>query len=96
MKSPLLKKEMIFDRIGREKVLFCLPFKVNIFMRNYRDYTDEQIIEYAKEVKSIAELLKRIGKKPAGGNYISIKRIIQRLISIPIIGQDKVGIKINN
>ena len=48
-------------------------------MRDYRNYTDEQIIEYAKEVKSIAELLKRIGKKPAGGNYISIKKLIQKL-----------------
>ena len=59
--------------------MFCLPFKVSISMRTYRNYTDEQIIEYSKEVKSIAELLKRIGKKPAGGNYYSIKKLIQKL-----------------
>jgi len=56
-----------------------LPFKVSIPMRTYRNYTDEQIVEYAKEVKSIAELLKRLGKKPAGGNYYSIKKLIQKL-----------------
>lgn len=48
-------------------------------MRAYKNYTDKQIIEYSKNVKSIAGLLKKIGKKPAGGNYINIKRIIQRL-----------------
>ena len=48
-------------------------------MRRYREYTDEQVTSYAKDVKSIAGLLKRLGLRPAGGNYANIKRIIQRL-----------------
>lgn len=48
-------------------------------MRKYRDYTDEQIVEYAKEVKSIATLLKKLGKRPTGGNYASMKKLLQKL-----------------
>jgi hypothetical protein len=48
-------------------------------MRTYRNYTDEQVITYASEVKSIAGLLKKLKLKPAGGNYTSIKRILQQL-----------------
>jgi hypothetical protein len=48
-------------------------------MRKYRDYTDEQIVEYAKEVKSISGLLKKINKRPTGGNYAHIKRLLQNL-----------------
>lgn len=48
-------------------------------MRNYRNYTDEDVIKYVKEVCSIAQLLKKINLKPAGGNYAHIKKTIQRL-----------------
>jgi hypothetical protein len=48
-------------------------------MRTYRSYTDEDVIEAAKKSKSIATLLKAIRLKPAGGNYIHIKKTIQRL-----------------
>jgi len=49
-------------------------------MRTYRAYTDENVIEAAKKSKSIATLLKAIGLKPTGGNYINIKKIIQKFI----------------
>ena len=48
-------------------------------MRTYRAYTNEQIISAAKTVKSIAGLLRTIGLKPAGGNYINIKKLLQQL-----------------
>lgn len=48
-------------------------------MRKYRDYTDEQLIEYSKKVKSLSGLLKMIGKRPAGGNFANLKRLIQKL-----------------
>lgn len=48
-------------------------------MRKYRNYTDEDVINNAKNVLSIAGLLKSLDLKPAGGNYINLKRIIQKL-----------------
>jgi len=48
-------------------------------MRKYREYKDEEVTEYAKEVYSIAQLLKKLNLKPAGGNYAHIKKTIQRL-----------------
>ena len=45
----------------------------------YRNYTNEQIIENAKNVKSMAGLLRTLGLKPAGGNFNSIKRKIALL-----------------
>lgn len=48
-------------------------------MRKYREYSDEDVINYAKEVKSIAELLRRLNLRVVGGNYANIKRILQRL-----------------
>jgi len=48
-------------------------------MRKYRQYSDNDIIKYAKEVFSISGLLKKLGLKVAGGNYINIKRNLQRL-----------------
>jgi hypothetical protein len=48
-------------------------------MRKYREYTDEQVINYAKEVYSIAELLKRLNLTLAGGNYVNIKKILSEL-----------------
>lgn len=48
-------------------------------MRKYREYSDEDIVKYAKEVKSIAGLLKKLNLKVIGGNYANIKRNLQRL-----------------
>ena len=48
-------------------------------MRKYRQYTDNDIINYAKEVNSISGLLRKLDIKPVGGNFINIKRNIQRL-----------------
>lgn len=46
-------------------------------MRAYRKYNKEDIIKYAKEVYSIAGLLKALGLKPAGGSYSTIKKYLQ-------------------
>lgn len=48
-------------------------------MRKYRNYTHEDIKKYSKEVKSIAGLLRKLGLRPVGGNYVNIKRLIQKL-----------------
>jgi len=48
-------------------------------MRKYRDYSDQDVINTAKTVYSIAGLLKAFDLKPAGGNYANVKRLIQRL-----------------
>lgn len=48
-------------------------------MREYKNYTDTDIIEAVKEVKSLAGLLKKLNLKMAGGNYATAKRNIQRL-----------------
>lgn len=48
-------------------------------MRKYRNYTDEDVIREAKNSKSIAELLKRLGLRYAGGNYANMKRMLQSL-----------------
>lgn len=47
--------------------------------RPYRKYTDEQIIEYSKEVRSMAQLFVKLGIKPVGGNYSNMKRRLQQL-----------------
>lgn len=48
-------------------------------MRKYRNYTNEDIVRYSKEVNSIASLLKRLELKPSGGNYANIKNNLQKL-----------------
>jgi 5-methylcytosine-specific restriction endonuclease McrA len=48
-------------------------------VRKYRNYTNEDIVRYSKEVNSIASLLKRLELKPSGGNYANIKNILQKL-----------------
>lgn len=48
-------------------------------MRKYLEYKDDDIINYSKEVKSIAGLLRKLNLKPWGGNYNNIKRKIQNL-----------------
>lgn len=47
--------------------------------RQYRKYTDGDVIEAAKNVKSLAGLLKKLGLRPAGGSFANMKRILQRL-----------------
>ncbi len=47
--------------------------------RTYRKYTNQEVIEKSKIVKSIAGLLKELGLKPAGGNYSNIKKLLQQL-----------------
>ena len=48
-------------------------------MRKYREYSDQDIIDNAKNVKSIAGLLRSLNLVPVGGNYRSIKRKLQKL-----------------
>ena len=47
--------------------------------RKYRDYTDNDVIVNAKKVKSMAELLRSLGLREAGGNYYNMKRLLQKL-----------------
>lgn len=42
-------------------------------MRHYRAYTEKDIIDKAKQVSSLSQLLKQLGLRAAGGNYDSIK-----------------------
>lgn len=46
-------------------------------MRQYRKYNKEDIIKYAKEVYSIAGLLKALDLRAVGGNYKTIKKYLQ-------------------
>lgn len=48
-------------------------------MKKYRNYTDEDVIKFAKEVNSIAGLLKSLNLVVAGGNYANMKRKLQKL-----------------
>ena len=48
-------------------------------MRDYRKYTDEDVIKNALKVKSLAGLLKNLGLRAAGGNYVNMKKTLQRL-----------------
>jgi len=48
-------------------------------MRKYREYTDKDVIKFAKQVTSLAQLLKKIDLKVAGGNYAHMKKTLQRL-----------------
>ncbi len=45
----------------------------------YREYTDEDIIDAAQQVKSLRALLIKLRLKPAGGNYTHQKKNLQRL-----------------
>ncbi len=47
--------------------------------RKYLEYTNEDIIKFAKEAKSLADLLKKCNLKYAGGNYANMKRKLQLL-----------------
>jgi len=48
-------------------------------MRKYKEYSDQDIIFHASNVKSIRALLTALGLRPAGGNYIHCKKQLQRL-----------------
>jgi hypothetical protein len=48
-------------------------------MRKYLNYTDEDIIKYAKEVKTLGALLRALGLRVAGGNYINMRLKLQQL-----------------
>lgn len=48
-------------------------------MRKYREYTVKDIKDAAKEVISLAQLLKKLNLKPCGGNYIHFKKKLQEL-----------------
>ncbi len=48
-------------------------------MRKYREYTDQDIINNSKNVKSIAGLLRSLDLVPVGGNYRNMKRLLQKL-----------------
>ena len=47
--------------------------------QQYLNYTDKDIETGAKEVKSLAGLLKYLGLRVAGGNYANMKRKLQAL-----------------
>jgi hypothetical protein len=48
-------------------------------MRKYREYTDDDIVKFSKEVYSISELLKKLNLKTSGGNFANIKKNLQKL-----------------
>lgn len=48
-------------------------------VRHYHRYSDEDVINSAKKVKSLGALLRSLGLKVAGGNYANMKRTLQRL-----------------
>lgn len=48
-------------------------------MSKYKNYTDEDIIQNSKTVKSLSQLLRALDLRVAGGNYDNMKRNLQRL-----------------
>ena len=48
-------------------------------MKKNRTYTDEDIIKFSKEALNLSKLLIMLGLSPNGGNYINMKRNLQRL-----------------
>ena len=47
--------------------------------RDYRKYTDDDVIKTAAEISSMAQLLSKLGLRVAGGNYANMKKTLQRL-----------------
>lgn len=47
--------------------------------RPYQNYTDEDIIKFSSEVTNMANLLKKVGLKPHGGNYDTMRKRLQLL-----------------
>ncbi len=69
-------------RTHNHKILsfVALPISIHPRMkRNYRNYTNEDIVKYAKQTYSIAGLLRLLGLRPVGGNYYTLKRRLQQL-----------------
>lgn len=50
-----------------------------LMKRNYRNYTDEEIILACKCSTSYAQAIRKLGLKPAGGNYKNLQKNIDRL-----------------
>ena len=48
-------------------------------MRTYRNYSDDDIINKSKEVKSLSALLKKLNLRPTGGNYVNMYKNLQLL-----------------
>ena len=46
--------------------------------RKYANYNVEQVKEFTKESTSMSQLLKKLDLKCAGGNYVNMRRYIQR------------------
>ncbi len=47
--------------------------------RKYKSYTDEMLIEAAKDNLSLAGVLRQLDLRAAGGNYDSIRRKLSQL-----------------
>lgn len=58
-----------------------VPVRTNLErMKMFRkNYTDQQIIDAAKESVSCAQLLRKLNLKPVGGNYATMKRKLFKL-----------------
>lgn len=48
-------------------------------MENYKRYSNDEVIKYAAEVVSMAQLLNKLGLRMAGGNYNNMRRLLQKL-----------------
>ena len=57
--------------------MFAITLNNN--MGKYREYTDQDIIDSAKEVTSLSKLLDKLGLRQAGGNFTNMKKHLQRL-----------------
>jgi len=53
--------------------------------RQYRHYSDEDVIKFSKEVKSMAGLLKKLGLKDSGGNYANMRKNLPYTIPDKIV-----------
>lgn len=47
--------------------------------RKYRQYTEQDLIEAVKNSFSVADVCRKVGIKPVGGNFNTVQRGIQRL-----------------
>ena len=56
-----------------------MPFSVILYVRAYRNYTDQDLINAVKQSKSVAEVLRLLNLKEAGGNFKTIKIKIAQL-----------------
>ncbi len=50
-----------------------------LYMRKYRNYSNNDLIMFSKEVKSMAQLLRKLNLKVVGGNYAHMKQLLQKL-----------------